>query len=375
MADNTELYDKLEDLSDLEIALLLCLVSQEHGIIDTDPEAIDDLGRELSLIVENTFGLSNVVFDGSPHTSLEEFSNAILTPERDRNESRRSRYSQSSADVDGYFETVSFYSDVTSRDKHKSRLRQSYLDDRKVVNVIIAKRFDQTPDEVQVQALELIRLKRIFTRTAVHNTPKTFLFIPLVAANGKPLSSLLNKHLNDHIFVSHFHDAMDGFANLEDDSGWISDGAASSLSVVRPSSHLSPSIHRPRPILEEEITILRRLGDSVTISADMTCYLHNFIVFLRLHRGVSGGISAASTCHFQTLARFLAPLQRLDCLVPSLVAIAAKKAYRHRIVVARPKDDRSLLYGSSLAAARSVLADLTPESIIEEVLTEVEAPL
>ncbi|EER25060.1 hypothetical protein CPC735_016610 [Coccidioides posadasii C735 delta SOWgp] len=354
MADNTELYDKLEDLSDLEIALLLCLVSQEHGIIDTDPEAIDDLGRELSLIVENTFGLSNVVFDGSPHTSLEEFSNAILTPERDRNESRRSRYSQSSAD---------------------SRLRQSYLDDRKVVNVIIAKRFDQTPDEVQVQALELIRLKRIFTRTAVHNTPKTFLFIPLVAANGKPLSSLLNKHLNDHIFVSHFHDAMDGFANLEDDSGWISDGAASSLSVVRPSSHLSPSIHRPRPILEEEITILRRLGDSVTISADMTCYLHNFIVFLRLHRGVSGGISAASTCHFQTLARFLAPLQRLDCLVPSLVAIAAKKAYRHRIVVARPKDDRSLLYGSSLAAARSVLADLTPESIIEEVLTEVEAPL
>ncbi|KMU81990.1 hypothetical protein CISG_09476 [Coccidioides immitis RMSCC 3703] len=297
MADNTELYDKLEDLSDLEIALLLCLVSQEHGIIDTDPEAIDDLGRELSLVW--------VIF-------------CFL------NESRRSRCSQSSADVDGYFETVSFYSDVTSRDKHKSRLRQSYLDDRKVVNVIIAKRFDQTPDEVQVQALELIRLKRIFTRTA-----------------------------NDHIFLSHFHDAMDGFANLEDDSGLD----------IRWSGFIL------------EITILRRLGDSVTISADMTCYLHNFIVFLRLHRGVSGGISAASTCHFQTLARFLAPLQRLDCLVPSLVAIAAKKAYRHRIVVARPKDDRSLLYGSSLAAARSVLADLTPESIIEEVLTEVEAPL
>lgn len=71
----------------------------------------------------------------------------------------------------------------------------------------------------------------------------------------------------------------------------------------------------------------------------------------------------------------MAPFQRLDFLVPSLVAIAAKKTYRHRIVVAQRKDDRSLLYGSNLTAAKYALAGLTPESIIEEVLAEVETPL
>ena len=42
-----------------------------------------------------------------------------------------------------------------SRDKPKSRLRFNHLDDRKVVNVIIAKNFDQTSEELQIQALEV----------------------------------------------------------------------------------------------------------------------------------------------------------------------------------------------------------------------------
>lgn len=50
MVDHNVLFDKLEDLTDLEIAILLCLVAQEHGIIDTDNETIDDLGSELSLV-------------------------------------------------------------------------------------------------------------------------------------------------------------------------------------------------------------------------------------------------------------------------------------------------------------------------------------
>ncbi|WEW61016.1 hypothetical protein PRK78_006505 [Emydomyces testavorans] len=333
MVDHSALYDKLEDLTDLEVAILLCLIAQEHGIIDTDLETIDDLGNELSLVVENTFGLSNVVLDCSPHTSLEEFSNAILTHDRDKSEGRRSRHSQSSADADGYLESISFHSNNTSREKQKLRLSQSRQDDRKVVNVIIAKNFNLTPEEVQIQALE-----------------------------------------NDHIFLSHFHDRADGFANLEDDSGWISDDTGSLSSVVRPPARISPTPNSPL-VLEEDINVLQQLSNSITVSTDAKCYSHNLIVFSRLHRGVAGGISATATRHFQLLARCLAPLQRLDYLVPSLIAIAAKKAYRHRIVVASPKDDRSLLYGSNLEAAKLALADLTPERIIEEVLVEVEAPL
>lgn len=48
MAD--ELIDKIHDLSDLELATLICLVAQEHCIIDTEPDSIDDLVLELELV-------------------------------------------------------------------------------------------------------------------------------------------------------------------------------------------------------------------------------------------------------------------------------------------------------------------------------------
>lgn len=44
------LIDKVHELSDLELATLLCLVAQEHCIIDTDPDVLDDLVTELQLV-------------------------------------------------------------------------------------------------------------------------------------------------------------------------------------------------------------------------------------------------------------------------------------------------------------------------------------
>src|ERR1700678_1405179 len=82
-----------------------------------------------------------------------------------------------------------------------------------MANVIIAKNLDEAPIQVQIQALELMRTKRIYTRTSVQNAPKRFLFIALLAGGDGPR---LTKHLNDYMFISHFHDPEDGFPNLED---------------------------------------------------------------------------------------------------------------------------------------------------------------
>jgi hypothetical protein len=49
MADES-LIDKIHDLSDLELATLICLVAQEHCIIDTEPNALDELVQELELV-------------------------------------------------------------------------------------------------------------------------------------------------------------------------------------------------------------------------------------------------------------------------------------------------------------------------------------
>lgn len=42
--------EKLQDLSDLELATLICLTNHEHCIIDTDPGLLDDLVLELRLV-------------------------------------------------------------------------------------------------------------------------------------------------------------------------------------------------------------------------------------------------------------------------------------------------------------------------------------
>ena len=59
MADQT-LLDRVHDLSDLELAALICLVAQEHCIIDTEPDSLDDLVQELEL----------VMFGHKPHIAL-----------------------------------------------------------------------------------------------------------------------------------------------------------------------------------------------------------------------------------------------------------------------------------------------------------------
>jgi hypothetical protein len=82
-----------------------------------------------------------------------------------------------------------------------------------MASVIIAKNLDEAPKQVQIQVLELMRTKRLYTRTSVQTAPKNFLFIALLAGGEGPR---LTKHLNEHMFISHFHDPEDGFPNLEE---------------------------------------------------------------------------------------------------------------------------------------------------------------
>lgn len=56
MADET-LIDKVHELSDLELATLICLVAHEHCVIDTDPSVLDELVQELELVIFSTINL------------------------------------------------------------------------------------------------------------------------------------------------------------------------------------------------------------------------------------------------------------------------------------------------------------------------------
>lgn len=71
----------------------------------------------------------------------------------------------------------------------------------------------------------------------------------------------------------------------------------------------------------------------------------------------------------------LAPLHDIEYVSPSLVALAARKIYPHRIVVTTPENERSMQWGSSIDAVKAVLEGVTVEDVVEEVLQSVEVPL
>ena len=50
MVEYHKVFDKLEELSDLETAVLLCIVAGEHCIIDTERAILDELENELKLV-------------------------------------------------------------------------------------------------------------------------------------------------------------------------------------------------------------------------------------------------------------------------------------------------------------------------------------
>jgi MoxR-like ATPase len=253
---------------------------------------------------------------------------------------------------------------------------------QRIADVVVAKNLHITHPKVQIQALELIRGKRIFTRKAVHATPKRFLFIALLPSGD---GSRLIPQLNDHMFISHNHSTPDD--NEDEESIQlelsISDNASES-SIIR-STPITPVIAMPKSrsvdpnhrhtITKSDIDLLIDQITTVRLDSEVRSYIHNIAIFLRMHRAIAGGISALSTRHLLSLSHALAPLHGLSYVSPSLVALAARKVYSHRILLARPENERSMMWGSNVRAVRALLEGLTVEDVIEDVLGNVEMPL
>ncbi|KAL8653738.1 MAG: hypothetical protein Q9210_001925 [Variospora velana] len=349
-----ELLRKVEELSDLELALLLSLVANEHCVIHSEKESLELLGQELQLIASNTFNRTHALVECNAHTALDRFTNSLLL------ESTAADDTDDGISIEGPFPSQS------RADRTESGSRALRLPD-----IAILQNLNQADYDVQIQVLELIRTKRIYTKAAVFTAPKGFCVIIIQDTTGPSL----NKHLIDHLFMSHHHDPEAGFVNLETASEWIEDDRSSLSSVVR-KSIVPRSMHSvERTITETDIQNLLRQSKNVTVTAEAECYLQNIITFLRLHRAVGGGVTPRATRYFNTLIQCLAPLHGLEFVTPSLVDLAARKIYPHRVVLTVPDRERSLQYGSDLAAVRAYLDGMSAEAIVEDVLESVETPL
>ncbi|KAI7196311.1 UPF0187-domain-containing protein [Hortaea werneckii] len=296
------LQTKVQQLGDLDLAILVSLTAGQHCMFSSDPPWTRDLRNELRL-------------------SLDDFSEMLLVD-----------------DVENFEDAPEWRGDpIDLRGLSPSRGHSpgrhgklgNTLDDRRIANVVIAHQFDRANSSVQTQTLELLRTKRIFTRTSMHVAPKSFIFMVVLS---KP-EARLGHHLNDMFAMSHFHTKEDGFPHLE---GF----ANSSVNSVFPA---------------EEVKQLRTMAEQVRLTGEIAEYLHNIVVFARINRYIKGGITAAATRHLRALAMALAPLHGISYVTPSLVALACRKVYPHRLILATAETERSLQWGSDPQALKNVL--------------------
>lgn len=478
MADH-QILSKVHSLSDVELACLLSLMSNEHCIISTPASCLDDLVTELRLVSERTFGLRSAVVECTPHTTLDEFASALLLPTYPASPTTPRSFSPylARSPQDSYFPRTtnattqpttsppgvhnhSYGSPSTAQHHHHHHQMPPLMPaslvageplQSQIANVILAKNLDQAPKAVQIQALELIRTHRIFTKTSVQTAPKTFMLVAVLGAESGG-DARVTPHLNDFFYIAHWVDPdEEGFTYLygdnddDDDGGRDYDDEAASLassqqeqchrqspneagdnvsiissaaSVVKrrsraPTSALPPTphqqqhqplqpLHSPRSPISiqsrarsrnstatfpsspsstpplfptSELTHLRQLTHDVSIDIDVTRYQMNIVSFLRMHRAVGGGITPQATRHFEMLMRSLAPLHGIDYVTPALVCLAARKVYLHRIAMVEPSKERSMQWGSDLAAIERLLEGWGPEDVVEDVLQLVGAPV
>lgn len=382
------LLQQLHELNDIELAALLSLIAREHCLISTPTDAVDDLTEELRLIAARTFGLTSTVVHCHAHTTLDDFANAILLVPPPRASSPTNTRSNSP------FHSRHPHHDPTPSGSYfPSPSTPAAPKQPQLANVVLAKHLDRAPLAVQIQALELIRTRRIFTRTSVQTAPKQFLLIAVLGAPSGGRAHV-TPHLNDFFYLAHWHDAdADGFDYLDasDDDGAADssyadedDGAStmSSTSVVvkphrggkRPASFDGLSVRPPAVISEADIALLAQLSRQVAVDMDVARYQMNIVSFLRTHRAVGGGVTPTATKHFEQLMRSLAPLHGLEYVTPSLVGMAARKVYLHRIRIVRPERERSVQWGSEVEAVEAVLEGVGAEEVLEDVLGLVAVP-
>lgn len=349
--DLSTILPKVHDLSDIELALLLSLITHDHPILTTPASHIDTLTRELSLIALRTFHLTHAIVNCTPSTTLDDFASALLIP---------SSSSQKKPSRPDYF---------APRPLRPSRRSTSPPSSGQIANCILATNLDLAPRAVQIQALELLRTGRIFTRTTVQTAPKRFIFIPILQADAPGKGPQLTSHLNDSFALAHWHDPEDGYVNVEDEDERVERNSVDSV-VRREHGDSSTNL-----ISEDDINHLAQLSQQVEIDIDVKRYQMNVVSFLRMHRAVQDGITPAATKHFEKLMRCLAPIHTLDYVTPALVGVAAKKTYLHRIRITTPENERSMQWGSSLDAVTALLNDVGPEQVINDVLSMVTAPI
>lgn len=150
MEDDTHtLVDKAQELGDLELAVLLCLVANEHCIIEADAQDIKHAEKELRTLCRSTFGLKSAELRFDKDSSINDFGEGILIQDDERVVTPR--IGRNGMQKDSFFSS----GDAEIRRRDAERPLEGDGEERRIADVVIVRDLNLACHQVQIQALEV----------------------------------------------------------------------------------------------------------------------------------------------------------------------------------------------------------------------------
>nr|CAG8472133.1 13182_t:CDS:2 [Entrophospora candida] len=251
-------------------------------------------------------------------------------------------------------------SDYTfSKKKHESLSTSGIFDppspyfsnSRKLAHAVIIESLTEANETIHALLMEILVKKQVVDRTSVYGLPKPFIIVALLPITDSN-SYDIPRQLLDRFFINYTYESVIGIP---------SGGGRSPMNVNRRNA------------------LIRNSVNNVIIHNDMERYIRDVVVGIRTHRLVKGGVTARSYLDFMTLIKALAAILQHHYVTPKLVLFASEKVFCHRLILRDIKDDKSIMYGTSITTLmrrRKLLPKvLTSGDIVADVLQCVWPPV
>jgi hypothetical protein len=138
------LIGKAQELDDLELAVLLCLISNEHCIIEAELADIEQAERELQSICKETFGLKSNVVHCDGNMDVDNLASGLLV--EDENYELESRPHGRQKD--------SIFTSEDANGPGNNQIEDDTANFR-IADVVIWRSLNVASQRVQIQALEV----------------------------------------------------------------------------------------------------------------------------------------------------------------------------------------------------------------------------
>lgn len=115
--------------------------------------------------------------------------------------------------------------------------------------------------------------------------------------------------------------------------------------------------------------------NKIVIVPEVSRYIYDIIVFARTHRAVDTGVPTSTIKEMELYSKGICVLFNRNFVIPSIVKLSARRLLPFKIRIISKDNEPSLQWGSDPDIVDAFIRRVTPELVIEDVLSKVMPPV